>query len=1116
MLVNLTDLRSSCARGVLRTATTLSILVVAVCFGLGGVSSASAATPAPAWTITSVAAPTNFTTEVGEHCGEAIGVQCDSYIIVATNVGDAATNGPITVNDTLPSGIVTAFEGSFAREDSIERHGVTCPEEAGLTSFTCSDDNAIPPGGYIAFGMEVKVTAGTVGPLTNVAEVRSPEAPPAVTSAPGTVATPVNSGGEAGFGAQDFNVGVFGAEGGLDAQAGGHPSLVSTKINYTTLLNPYDLRGSSTFLDVEEPKTQIVDLPAGFVGDPQAAPACPQADLYIVNEYPGKCPAGSIVGQVVLEETAYKRVVEPIFNVVPEGDEPALFAFEFDNVPVYLRSRVLPTSDGYVVSVAVPDIQRSVNVLFNGVTVTFYGDPTEHDGAGNGQAFLTNPAACGSASVNASAELDSWVDPEHWTAPLETPFYPAGVSGCGALRFEPTLEAKPAEEQTTTDTPTGYEVNLKLPQSRNVPGMLANPDLKDAVVTLPEGVSVDPSAANGLVACAATGAEGIDLGNEDKLSDENRAQEGEELGEDGLVHPAAGHCPGASQIGEVEAITPLLASPLKGHVYVATPGCGGAGQSQCTPQSAEDGELFGIYLEVAGSGVIVKLKGDVSVNPQTGRLTTRFQNIPEQPLSEVRLKLDGGSRAPLANPQSCGSVTATSDLTPSSAPATPDATPFSSSSVTGCGGGFSPGFSAGMTTTLRAGAYSPFTLSFSRHDGEQDLAGLTVNLPEGLIGKLAGIAECGNGEVAAAEANTGACPSLSRVGTATAAAGAGSTPFYQSGPVYLTGPYNGAPFGLAVVVPANAGPFHLGNIVVRAAIHINPSTAQVTVVSNPLPQMIDGVPLRVQSVNVTVGEGGNFTFNPTNCSAASIGATISSAQGAAVPVSVPFAATGCKNLPFKPLLSATTAGKASKAGGASLDVKVVPAAGQANIAKLALELPKQLPARLTTLQKACLASVFEANPAACPSASDIGSAIVHTPVLNGPLAGPVYLVSHGGEAFPDVEIVLQGEGVQLVVDGHTQIKNGVTYNHFETIPDAPFTSFETKLPTGKYSIFGTNLPETDRYNLCGHALSMPVTITGQNGAVLKQTTKIAVTSCPKAKVKKKAAKKQQKQVKGKK
>ena len=254
------------------------------------------------------------------------------------------------------------------------------------------------------------------------------------------------------------------------------------------------------------------------------------------------------------------------------------------------------------------------------------------------------------------------------------------------------------------------------------------------------------------------------------------------MGVDGLVHVAPGHCPPGSQIGEVEVVTPLLASPLKGHVYVAEPSCGGEGQRACTEAMAADGELFGLYLELAGSGVIVKLKGTVAANPQTGQLTTTFTEAPQLPFSEVLLRLTHGPRAPLANPQECGSgsFTATADLTPWSAPETPDATPSSSFNVTGCNGdAFSPVFRAG-TVSPTAGAYSPFTLTFSRKDGEQDLSGLSVDMPEGLLGKIAGFAQCGEAEVKAAEADTGGgaggCPGNSKLGTATAAVGAGSDP----------------------------------------------------------------------------------------------------------------------------------------------------------------------------------------------------------------------------------------------------------------------------------------------------------------------------------------------------
>jgi hypothetical protein len=343
------------------------------------------------------------------------------------------------------------------------------------------------------------------------------------------------------------------------------------------------------------------------------------------------------------------------------------------------------------------------------------------------------------------------------------------------------------------------------------------------------------------------------------------------------------------------------------------------------------------------------------------------------------------------------------------------------------------------------------------------------------------------------------------IGSATVIAGPGATPLsIGGGRVYLTGPYAGQPFGLSVVVPAVAGPFNLGNVVVRASIHIDPHTSAVTVSSDAIPQSKDGVPFRIRAINVEVNRPAGFTFNPTNCSQLHVTGSATGSQGTTVGLSTPFAVAGCAALPFKPKFSASTAGKASKPGGASLDVKVVsmggpqPGGGEANIKSVKVNLPIQLPSRLTTLQKACLAATFEANPAGCPKESDVGTATAVTPVLAHPLSGPAYLVSHGGAAFPDLEIVLQGEGVTLLLVGNTNIKKGITSSTFKAVPDAPISSFELKLPTGPYSVLAANLPASAKYNLCGQTLAMPTAITGQNGAVVKQTTPIEVQGCPNA------------------
>jgi hypothetical protein len=313
--------------------------------------------------------------------------------------------------------------------------------------------------------------------------------------------------------------------------------------------------------------------------------------------------------------------------------------------------------------------------------------------------------------------------------------------------------------------------------------------------------------------------------------------------------------------------------------------------------------------------------------------------------------------------------------------------------------------------------------------------------------------------------------------------------------VYITGPFGDAPFGLEIVTPANAGPFNLGYITVRSKLYIDPNNASVTIVSDPLPTQIRGIPLQIKRVIVNVDRP-NFEFNPTNCNPTSIGGTVTGSEGASAAVSSPFQVGGCEHLPFKPTLTASTKGQASKADGANFDVTVRSAGvGQANIQKVLLQLPKALPARLPTLQKACTEGAFAANPASCPEGSVIGIATIHTPVLSSPLMGPAYLVSHGAAGFPDVEFVLQGEGITLVLDGKTQIKKQITYSKFDSAPDAPFTVFETVLPQGPHSALTANLPEKDRFNLCSSSLRMPTEIVGQNGAVIKQNTRIQEQGC---------------------
>jgi hypothetical protein len=552
----------------------------------------------------------------------------------------------------------------------------------------------------------------------------------------------------------------------------------------------------------------------------------------------------------------------------------------------------------------------------------------------------------------------------------------------------------------------------------------------------------------------------------------------------------------------VEIETPLLTDHLKGSVYLAE------------QDNNPFGSLLALYVTAAADGVSIKVAGKVEADPRTGQLTTTFENTPQLSFSDFKLDFFGGPRAPLVTPSSCGTYTTTSSLTPWSAPqsglaATPS---YSFQILSGTGGapcaapGFTPSFTAG-TTNNQAGGFSPFTLTMSRNDGEQNLGTVSTRMPPGLVGMLSKVPLCGE-----PQASAGTCPTASQIGHVTVGVGTGPYPLQTpepgkpEDPVFLTGPYKGAPFGLSIVVPAEAGPFNLDEngkpVVVRATINVDPSTAQITVTSDPLPQILQGIPLQIRTVNVSIDKGG-FIFNPTSCEPQSVAGTLTSTQGATAGVSSGFQATNCAVLKFAPKFAASTKATTSKANGASLTVKLTypstPQGTEANIARVKVDLPKQLPSRLTTLQKACTAAQFEANPAGCPAASVVGHAKAITPILPVPLEGPAYFVSHGSEAFPSLIVVLQGYGVTVDLVGSTFISNaGITSSTFKTVPDVPVGSFELTLPQGKYSALASNLPAADKGSLCGQTLKMPTAFVAQNGAEIHESTAIGVTGCAKA------------------
>jgi hypothetical protein len=1081
-----------------------------------GVGVAGAA-GAVAWTVRSVAQPTHFAPADKVACRTE--QKCDRYQLLVTNVGDAPSSGPVTLTDRLPAGItLLEIESAFAPGG-----GWVCTEGVGISIVRCTLEESIAVSGY-APSLTIQVSApsqGMAGSLHNEATVSGGGAVGVVSGSVDTLVSAL----AAPFGVEEFGLEPTDASGAPFVQAGGHPWELTASFITPLLDTPPGGEGRS-FSSVEIARDAVAELPVGFAGNPMATARCTQNDLE-----EGTCPTASRVGTVALVGGAFPNgaftftsgpVLSAVYNMVPERGYPAQFGFKYLAVPVDLYASVVHGSGGYHLRIAAPGIP--VVIETSTFAVTFFGDPGTLNEGSSHPAFLTNPSDCAAGALSSRLELGSWNSASVVSG--ETIAFP-GLQGCGLLRFEPSLGFAPSAGgeggSTQADAPSAFTADVKIPQTSGYTE-LATPPLKTATVTLPAGVSISPSAAQGLRGCQETGPEGINIGSSSvgQLGQDLGDPEATELGagheggnasayDDGVYHVARGHCPAASTIGTVEAFTPLLAdgpnesAPLQGHVYLAAPKCGGVGQAACTEASARNGELFGIYLELEGDGVIVKVPGTVAADPGTGRLTATFREAPQFPLSELKLHFHGGPRAPLANPQSCGQAVTSALLEPWSAPDTPSATVSSSFSVDWDGQGgacpaglpFSPGFTAG-TVTPAAGAFSAFALTFSRRDREQDLSGVSVRMAPGVLGVLKGVVLCGEPQAA-----QGTCGAQSLIGHATVTAGAGSQPFGVTGQVFLTGPYKGAPFGLSIVVPAVAGPFNLGNVIVRAAVGVDPHTAQITVTSDPFPQVVAGVALRVRTVNVTVDRPG-FVFNPTNCSQQQVTGTVTGAQGASVGVVSPFAVSGCAGLAFRPVFTVSTLAKTGKKQGASLDVRVgYPSGVQANIRGVAVTLPKQLPARLTTIQQACPAAVFDANPALCPAGSNIGTATATTPVLAGPLSGPAYLVSHGGAAFPDLVVVLQGEGVTLDLVGSIDIKHGVTSSAFDAVPDAPIGSFELKLPEGPHSGLAAVVPAKAKGSLCAQKLTMPTTITGQNGAVVKQTTKIAVTGCakPKKKVK---------------
>jgi hypothetical protein len=819
-------------------------------------------------------------------------------------------------------------------------------------------------------------------------------------------------------------------------QAAGHPPFGITAFEFNS--EPKTL-GSEPVGNV---KNIRVDVPPGLAANPEALPKCSIAAFE-----KDECEASTQVGTdelVIFTPPVGPNV--PITGTVYNLEQPEGIPLEF-GIHVSLAGVIdehiflvghLSWSTDYHEYFEINNVSKTIPILKS--KLIFTGT------AGTG--FLTLPSECSSSTT-------SHLRVESYTGEVSETYThtPVGIDGCGAVPFKPAVSVTPGDSQS--DRPDGALVKVTVPQSA-ASTEINSSDLRDAVVTLPEGMTLNPPAANGLAGCS-------------------NAQIGIKT-----ANPVT--CPSASKIGTVKIETPdLPAGSLAGNVYLGQP----------LSSEPASGEEYRIFIDAESvHGVSVRLEGHVAANPGTGRLTTTFADNPQLPFRELILAFEGGEKAPLANPLMCGLATTNAGFTPYSG--NPAVEPFVSFPIDFDGkGGACPsplpfvlGQSAATSPTT-GGSGTSFNFSLARGEGQQYLSKLTTVLPQGLVGKIPSVTLCGE-----PQAQRGECTAASQIGTVSASLGSGSPLLTLPGTAYLTGPYGNAPYGLSVVVPAEkVGPFDYGKIVTRAAISVEPFTSRI-VVSSQLPTIVGGVPLRLRSIDVNVNRA-NFTINPTSCAALKTETTLTSTFGTTQPLSTPFQATGCSALAFAPKLTASTNAKTSRANGAILVVKVAyPAGSQANIKSVLVTLPKLLKARTSTLNNACPEATFNASPLSCPPLSKVGSATVATPVLPGKLIGTAIFVSHGGAAFPDLDLVLQGDGVTVILIGNTNIVNGITTSNYASIPDVPVSSFEVRLPTSKDSVLSAI------GNLCKSSLIMPTTITAQNGKVIKQNTKVAVGDCP--------------------
>jgi hypothetical protein len=1028
-------------------------------------------------------------------------LQCKA---TGTNAGGAAAAISVNSADGSPS---TPPANSAASTPTLKGSLWT----AGTTSLTV----ALPPGLKLKGGSgnswscsvaaltcssTTEVAPGAQFPLLNlelwVIPEEAPESPTVTFDAYGGGATGDSIATDSftfsaavPFGFSSFTAGAQDLLGADYTQAGGHPFSATT--SFTVNTRTYS---DGRQFQAEDLRDIVAELPAGFVGNLTSVPT--QCRVYEVRE--NLCPAAAVVGgaAIQLEPEAFFGGV-PIYRVAPEAGYVAAFAFQphpVSSLSVVIRVKLRSNGD-YGVTASAPLAPQWPNPIKAeyvtlcgfGTKVTsakpgeragFLGCREATDPFANEEPFLTNPTRCAGDPPVTRGRTDSWQHPgavdDEAFPDLSDPNWKSyeavapQTTGCNQVEFDPTIEGRPTTN--VADAPSGLEFNLHIPQQGlKDPEGLASADLKDSTVVLPEGMVVNPSSATGLGACSAT-----QIGLRTAIGASPAHFTGK---------PA--RCPAVSKLGEVEVSTPLLDKPLKGSVYLA--------KQFDNPFNS----LLALYIAIDDpeTGIVAKLPGKITPDPVTGRLTATFLENPELPFEDLHLEVFKGARASLRTPATCGPKTTTSEFTPWSAPESgPPATPSDIfETLTAPGGGHcatnaselpnAPRFTAG-TISPKAGAYSPFVLKLGREDGSQELKGLNATLPPGLTGRLAGVSYCSQAGIDRATARNRpgegsleqadpSCPAASEVGSVDIAAGAGPLPFHATGHAYLAGPYKGAPISLVVITPAVAGPFDLGAVVVRNALNVDPVTAQVSVSSDPFPTILEGIPLDIRQITVSVTRD-RFTLNPTSCAPMSVAAT-AIALSSNASLSDRFQVGECSSLAFKPRLSLRLRGGTARSAHPALTATLTQPEGQANIGAVSVALPHSEFLDQGHIRTVCTRPQFAAHE--CPQGSIYGEAEATTPLLDQPLKGAVYLRSSSNK-LPDLVVSLRGpesQPVEVDLAGRIDSIHGGIRNTFNLVPDAPVTRFALRMQGGNKGLL------VNSRNLCADAERATVRMVGQNG-----------------------------------